>query len=37
MWIAHLRLFSGEGVIAWIGTAIVMENIVSSTFHFPVV
>ena len=33
MWIAHLRLFSGEGIIAWIGTVIVLENILSSAVH----
>jgi O-antigen ligase len=33
MWIAHLRLFRGEGAIAWIGTVIVIENIISSTVH----
>jgi O-antigen ligase len=33
MWIAHLRLFRGEGSIAWLGTVIVVENIVSSTVH----
>jgi O-antigen ligase len=33
MWIAHLRLFRGEGIIAWFGIVIVVENIVSSTVH----
>jgi hypothetical protein len=33
MWIAHLRLFRGRGAIGWIGTVIVIENIVSSTVH----
>ena len=33
MWLAHLRLFRGEGVIAWIGTVVVIENIVSSFVH----
>jgi hypothetical protein len=33
MWIAHLRLFRGEGSIAWFGTVIVVENIASSTVH----
>jgi hypothetical protein len=33
MWIAHLRLFGGAGIIAWIGTVIVVENIISSTVH----
>jgi hypothetical protein len=33
MWIAHFRLFRGDGSIAWFGTVIVIENIVSSTVH----
>jgi O-antigen ligase len=33
MWIAHFLLFRGEGSIAWFGTVIVIENIVSSTVH----
>jgi O-antigen ligase len=33
MWIAHLRIFRGEGSVAWLGTVIVVENIVSSTVH----
>jgi O-antigen ligase len=33
MWIAHLRLFGGDGAIAWIGTVIVIDNIISSTVH----
>jgi O-antigen ligase len=33
MWIAHLRLFRGDGAVAWIGTIIVLENILSSTVH----
>ncbi len=33
MWIAHFTLFRGEGSIAWFGTVIVVENIVSSTVH----
>ena len=33
MWIAHLRLFRGEGGIAWFGTVLVVETIVSSTVH----
>ena len=33
MWIAHLRLFGGDGTIAWIGTVIVIDNIISSTVH----
>src|ERR1700719_2012775 len=33
MWIAHFRLFRGEGILAWLGTMIVVENIVSSFVH----
>lgn len=33
MWIAHLLLFRGEGVAAWLGTVVVVENIVSSAAH----
>jgi len=33
MWIAHWRLFRGQGDIAWIGTVIVLENVLSSFFH----
>jgi hypothetical protein len=33
MWIAHLLLFRGGGVAGWLGTVVVVENIVSSTVH----
>ena len=33
MWIAHIRLFGSEGITAWFGTVIVVENIVSSAVH----
>ena len=33
MWIAHFRLFRGESATAWIGTIIVIENIISSAVH----
>jgi O-antigen ligase len=34
MWIAHLLLFTGgSGLVAWIGTIIVVQNIVSSLFN----
>jgi O-antigen ligase len=33
MWIAHLLLFRGEGVAAWLGTVVVVENIGSSIAH----
>lgn len=33
MWIAHLRLFRGRGLIVWIGLIIVVQNVVSSVFN----
>jgi hypothetical protein len=33
MWVVHLRLFRGNGTIAWLGIVIVVENIISSVFH----
>ena len=33
MWVAHFLLFRGEGIAAWLGTVVVVENIVSSTAH----
>ena len=33
MWIAHLLLFRGEGAVAWIGLAVVLQNFVSSLFN----
>ncbi len=33
MWIAHFLLFRGDGLAAWIGPVVVVENIVSSTAH----
>jgi O-antigen ligase len=33
MWIAHLRLFRGDGAISWIGMVIVIDNIISSLVH----
>jgi O-antigen ligase len=33
MWVAHFLLFRGEGLAAWLGTVVVVENIVSSTVH----
>lgn len=33
MWIGHLLLFRGYDVIAWLGTVVVVENIISSTVH----
>ena len=33
MWIAHLRVFAGEGLAAWIGLVVVAQNIVSSVLN----
>jgi O-antigen ligase len=33
MWVAHLALFRGAGLICWIGLVIVAQNIVSSLFN----
>jgi O-antigen ligase len=33
MWIAHLLLFTGGGPLPWVGMAVVVENIASSTFN----
>ena len=33
MWIAHLLLFRGEGLAAWIGLVVVAQNIVGSLFN----
>ena len=30
MWLAHFVFFSRTGVVAWIGTAVVVENVVAS-------
>jgi O-antigen ligase len=33
MWLVHLQLFRGEGMIAWIGLLVVLQNIVTSLFN----
>lgn len=33
MWWAHLRLFRGEGLVAWIGLLVVVQNIFTSLFN----
>jgi O-antigen ligase len=33
MWIAHLLLFTGAGMAAWIGLIVVVQNVVSSLFN----
>jgi O-antigen ligase len=33
MWLAHLALFRGSGVIAWIGIVLVVQNLASAPFN----
>jgi O-antigen ligase len=33
MWLSHFRLFRGEGLAAWIGLVVVVQNFVSSLFN----
>ncbi len=33
MWFAHLVLFRGDGLVAWIGLVVVVQNIVGSFFN----
>lgn len=33
MWLAHLLLFRGEGLMAWIGLLVVAQNILTSLFN----
>jgi len=33
MWIAHLALFRGPGLVAWIGIVIVVQNLASAPFN----
>lgn len=33
MWIVHVLLFRGEGVIAWLGLLVVLQNILGSPFN----
>jgi O-antigen ligase len=33
MWIAHLALFRGTGLLAWFGVVMVVQNVVSSMFN----
>jgi O-antigen ligase len=33
MWLSHLILFQGEGLAAWIGLVVVVQNLVSSLFN----
>jgi O-antigen ligase len=33
MWIAHLKLFRGEGLPSWIGLLVVIQNVLTSLFN----
>jgi O-antigen ligase len=33
MWLLHLLLFRGDGLVAWIGLLVVVQNIFSSLFN----
>lgn len=33
MWLAHLLLFRGDGLAAWIGTALVAQNVIAGLFN----
>ena len=33
MWLAHFSLFRGEGLAAWIGLMVVLQNVFSSLFN----
>jgi O-antigen ligase len=37
MWFAHLLLFRGDGLVAWIGTALVVQNVVAGLFNASLV
>jgi hypothetical protein len=33
MWLVHLSLFRGEGLVAWIGLLVVVQNMLSSLIN----
>jgi O-antigen ligase len=33
MWLQHLLLFRGEGMMAWIGLTVVVQNFLTSAFN----
>jgi hypothetical protein len=33
MWLAHLSIFRGAGFVAWIGSLVVVQNVLSSLFN----
>jgi O-antigen ligase len=37
MWFAHLLMFRGDGLVAWLGTALIVQNIVAGLFNASLV
>ena len=37
MWLAHMLLFRGGGLTAWIGMALVVQNIIAGLFNSSLV
>jgi O-antigen ligase len=37
MWFAHILLLRGEGLVVWVGTALIVQNIVSGLFNTSLV
>jgi O-antigen ligase len=37
MWFAHILLFRGDGLVPWVGTALVVQNIVAGFFNTSLV
>ncbi len=37
MWLAHMLLFRGEGLAAWIGMALIVQNIIAGLFNTSLV
>ena len=33
MWFAHFWLFTGSGLVAWLGLVVVVQNVISSLFN----
>jgi hypothetical protein len=33
MWLVHLRLFRGDGLVTWIGLLVVAQNVFTSLFN----
>jgi hypothetical protein len=37
MWLSHMLLFRGDGLVAWIGMALVVQNIIAGLFNSSLV